>query len=74
MSTERVRFEEFLDNLEAIFERVLAGDEIVVERADGELVTLKPGVSNGVPRRRKKAKNLAALRAAAGSWSDVDTD
>ncbi|KKM67151.1 hypothetical protein LCGC14_1474100, partial [marine sediment metagenome] len=39
----RISFDEFSDNLARIFDRVISeGEEIVVEKGEGELVSLKP--------------------------------
>jgi hypothetical protein len=72
---ERMSFEEFSENLDRIFERIVVeGESIVIEKGDGELVEVKP-VSRAKSAKRAKTKaDYEAFLASAGSWSDVDVD
>ena len=76
--TEALRpipFEEFSDNLASIFERVVGkGEEVVVETAAGELVTLKPLARTKRRRRTKTKADYEAFLASFGGWKDVDVD
>jgi hypothetical protein len=68
---KRVSFEEFSENLSRIFDRVIReGKSIVIEKGEGELVTLSPATSSPP----KTAEDRKAFRAAAGSWADVGTE
>jgi hypothetical protein len=72
MSSEprRIPLSELSANLARIIELVLASEEpIVVEREDGWSVSI-----NSVTPASKSAEDFAEFMAAAGSWSDVDTD
>ena len=74
-ASNRISFDEFSDNLARIFDRVIIeGKEIVVEKGEGELVSLKPA-RRADPRRRTVTKeDDEAFLSAAGGWADVDTD
>ncbi len=76
--TEALRpipFEEFSENLASIFERVVGkGEEVVVETAAGELVTLKPLARTKRRRRTKTKADYEAFLASFGGWKDVDVD
>jgi hypothetical protein len=68
---KRISLDEFSSNLVRIFERVISkGESVVIERGEGELVTLSPFPSSAP----KTEEDWEAFRSAAGSWSDVDTD
>ena len=72
-----VTVDEFADHLEQFLARVIQDREtVVVEDAAGEQVEIRPARAT---RRRSRAwkpnaAELAAFRAAAGSWSNVDVD
>lgn len=70
-----IPFEEFSENLDRIFERVLHEREtILVESAAGGLVELKPVTSAKRGRRAKSEADYEAFLASLGSWKDVDVD
>lgn len=74
MGNERkvISYQEFSSHPAEVFESVLDGTEIVVQRGVGESITLKPGI---LPNEDIAIqKKIEAILAAAGSWSDVDTD
>lgn len=72
---KRILFEEFSTNLAGIFDKVInEGEEVVVETAAGELVSLKLLV-RAKPRRRAKTKDDdEAFLSSLGGWKDVDVD
>lgn len=74
MGNERkvISYQEFSSHPDAVFESVLDGAEIVVQRGEGESITLTPGTTPNND--RTVQKKIEAILAAAGSWSDVDTD
>jgi hypothetical protein len=67
-----ISYEEFSNHPTEVFESVLDGAEIVVQRGEGESITLTPSAStrNDITLQKK----IEAILAAAESWSDVDTD
>ncbi len=68
---KRISLDDFSNNLDRIFERVISeGESIVIERGEGELVALSP-VPSSSP---KTEEDWEVFRAAAGSWADMDTD
>lgn len=71
----RISFDEFSDNLDRIFDRIInEGGELVVEKGTGELVAFKP-VTRAKPRRWSVTKaDDEAFLSAAGGWADVDID
>jgi hypothetical protein len=74
MPTNRkvISFEEFSDHPQEVFERVLHGEEVIVQRGKGEAVVLNlDDSSNGTALPPEK---LAAFLSAAGGWADMDTE
>ncbi len=62
-------------NLEDYFERIVRDEEtIVVEKGEGEVVEVRPGPANGLPKRKRTAADHEAFLSSFGSWSDVDVD
>mgnify|MGYP001552155958 CR=1 FL=1 len=74
-ASERTSFDEFFNNLVSVFDRVISkGEEVVVEKGEGELVSLKRA-RRANPRHQTVTKeDDEALLSAAGGWADVDTD
>jgi hypothetical protein len=74
MGNERkvISYQEFSTHPTEVFELVLDGAEIVVKRGEGETITLMPGALPDDDAALQK--KIEAILAAAGSWSDVDTD
>ena len=71
-----IPFDEFADNLNAFFDRVVRDREIiVVEREDGEAVVLEPAKATGRRKRKRTAADHEAFLSTAGGWKGlVDTD
>jgi antitoxin (DNA-binding transcriptional repressor) of toxin-antitoxin stability system len=74
MSHERkvITYQEFSNHLAEVFESVLQGEEVVVQRAGGESVKLSAAESTdgeALP-----PEKLAAFLSAAGGWADMDTE
>jgi hypothetical protein len=67
-----ISFQEFSSHPTEVFEAVLDGTEVVVQRAEGESITLMPGALSGDEATLQR--KIEAILEAAGSWSDVDTD
>ena len=67
-----ITFQEFSSHPAEVFESVLDGTEIIVQRGEGEVIVLMPSTlaSDDAIIQGK----VEAILAAAGSWSDVDTD
>jgi hypothetical protein len=67
-----ISYQEFSSHPDTVFESVLDGAEIVVQRGEGESITLTPGTmpNNDVVIQKK----IEVILAAAGSWGDVDTE
>lgn len=70
----RVPIRELASNPERIFDRVAQGEAVIVVDTAGEEVAIVKPLRARRRSRRKTAADLAALRAAAGGWADVDTD
>lgn len=69
----RVPMQELASDVERIFDRVAQGESvIVIDKAGEDVAIVKPVRARRS--RRKTAADLAAFRAAAGGWADVDTD
>lgn len=74
-AAKTIPFDEFADNLNAFFDRVVRDREIiVVEREDGEAVVLEPAKATGRRKRKRTAADHEAFLSSAGGWSDVDVD
>jgi hypothetical protein len=71
-ATTVISYEEFERNLAEIFEQVLQGEEVVVQRAEGESIVLNPAES--VHDEVLPPEKLAAFLSAAGGWADMDTE
>jgi hypothetical protein len=66
-----ITFDELAADVAGFVNRVVReGAEIVVETEDGASVAIVPRALS----RPKSEVDIAAFRAAAGSWADVDTD
>jgi hypothetical protein len=65
-----ITYQEFSTHLAEVFESVLQGEEVVVQRAEGESVKLS-AAENGEALPPEK---LAAFLSAAGGWADMDTE
>jgi hypothetical protein len=77
MTAERkaITFEEFSGNLTGFFDFVIRENAtLVVEKANGSQVALRPLSTVRRRRRRKTKSDLDAFRAAAGGWEDMDAD
>jgi hypothetical protein len=75
MSNERtsIPFDEFTTDPARFFDQVLRDHEtVIVKKAEGELVALKPVVTTKMRRRKKTRANYEAFYASAGGWRDVD--
>ncbi len=70
----RVPIQELASDAESIFDRVAQGETLVVIDTAGKDVAIVRPVRTRRWGRRKTAADLAAFRAAAGGWADVDTD
>ncbi len=75
----RIPFEEFAANLPTIFERLREGDETLLVETDEETIVvhrrdLVDAEERASTTAKPSADDMEAFRAAAGSWSDVDTD
>jgi PHD/YefM family antitoxin component YafN of YafNO toxin-antitoxin module len=69
----RIPYDEFFRNPASIFEQVIRDHEtVIVEYEEGEAVILSSAEDGFVE--DKTEDDLAAFRAAAGSWAEVDTD
>ena len=77
-TTNHISFEELADNMTDVFNKVREEHTpIVVEYATGEQVVIKPlRTALKTDRRHRKRTNAdhESFLAAAGGWSDVDTD
>ncbi len=77
-TSNHISFEELAGNLADVFNKVRKEHtSIVVEYATGEKFVIKPLRPTKVsirPRRKRTKADYEAFLAAAGSWSDVDTD
>ena len=75
--TIHVSLADFARDLDGFFTRIVQDREtVVVENEAGERVEVRPA-RNGRHRSRKRRtgeEDFAALRAAAGSWADVDDE
>lgn len=74
MANERkvISYQEFSNHLAEVFEQVLQGEEVVVQRGNGESVVLN--VADSTNGETLAPEKLAAFLSAAGSWADVDTE
>lgn len=70
----RVPLQELASDAERFFDRVAQGESVIVVGQGGEELALVQPMRIRRKRRRKTVAALAAFRAAAGGWSDVDTD
>lgn len=71
MEERRITFDEFAGDVAGVVNHVISEDaEVIVETENGASVVIVPHVTV----RRKSEEDLAAFRAAAGSWADMDTD
>ncbi len=70
----RVPIRELAADVDRILERVARGESVIVVDQAGEDLAIVKSVRPQPRRRRKTAADLAAFRASAGGWSDVDTD
>ena len=70
-----IPFDEFTTDPARFFDQVIRDHEtVIVKKAKGELVALKPVATPRLPRRKKTKADFEAFLASAGSWRDVDTD
>jgi hypothetical protein len=70
-----VPFDEFTTNPARFFNQVLRDHEtVIIKKAEGELVALRPLAPPKLRRRKKTKADYAAFLASAGSWHDVDTE
>ena len=67
-----ISFQEFAEHPIEVFEQVLQGAEVVVERDTGESIVLN--VTESAHKEKLSPEKLKAFLSAAGSWSDVDTE
>jgi hypothetical protein len=75
MASATLSFEEFAANAASVFERVVKTDEPVVVERGSEKVVIRPLSKRTRNRKREPSEaDVQAFLAAAGSWSDVDTD
>lgn len=70
----RVPIRELASNPETVFDRVAQGESVIVVDTAGKDVAIVKPLRLRRRGRRKTAADLAAFRAAAGGWADVDTD
>ena len=75
--TTHVSLADFASDLDGFFTRIVQGQEtVIVENETGERVEVRPARKgtrrSGKP--RPDANAFTALRAAAGTWADVDDE
>jgi hypothetical protein len=71
----RIPFDEFSNNVEDVFDRILRDNEIVeVERHAGEIIVLQPAQVKAKLSKGKTAADHEAFLSSFGGWSDVDVD
>jgi hypothetical protein len=67
-----ISFKEFSDHPEEVFEQVLQGEEIIVQRGKGESVMLN--LVDSLNGEELSPEKIAAFLSAAGGWADMDTE
>jgi hypothetical protein len=67
-----ITFQEFSSHPAEVFDSVLDGTEIIVQRGEGEAIVLMPSVL--ADEDAVLQEKIEAILEAAGSWADVDTD
>ena len=71
----RIPFDEFSNNVEDVFDRVLRDNEIVeVERQEGEVIVLQPAQAKAPRSKDRTAEDHEAFLSSFGGWADVDVD
>jgi hypothetical protein len=71
----RIPFDEFSNNVEDVFDRVLRDNSIVeIERQTGEIVVLQPVQVEANRSKGRTAADHEAFLSSFGGWGDVDVD